>query len=381
MHPGHHWHAVVFVGLFAVAHLELRAQKCLTELGDVSTVSTALAKTSEPAVVFDIAARYGQSVVPALHRLSKPNRPLESPEGAAQAALAKLGDKGALEELMQELEGTQVREKRPAILKLGFAGTSETISILVSFLLTDNCRHCLDLGDASYDPRVFVHETLTAVLPNPPIEGRAFGDQYLPAWEAWWQNNKGHVTLTEPHRKLSDPNLRCLAVRAEWHDPEAVALFAEAGGPSAISVLQDLVHLGYKDELGSFNSVRGAARTALAMLGDSSEFDAIVQQLKSWDYVDALLKLRYVGTKHAVDAITMNIGEIAYITSNRIVPYDYDAQVRRHRNEFLSTLAQMAPGSPLTQKDLYTDHDVELWKDWWAKNKNKAELVQGVGRR
>jgi len=364
----------VFVASLGCSSGTLLAQKCVNELGDVATVSAQLATTKQSAVVLDIAARYGDLVVPALRKLSRPERPIESPEGAAQAALAKLGDKAALQELREELEGTRVREKRQAIWKLGFAATPETASMLMSFILTDNCKHCLSLGDTGEDPRVFVHEMLTRMLPNPPIERSTFTSNDLAVWQMWWQGNKGHLTMVEPHRKLADPNLRCLAIRAEWHRVEAVALLAEAAGASVMPVLRDLVRLGYKDELGTFNTVRGAARTALAMLGDRSEFDTIVQQLRSSDYVDALLKLRYIGTREAVEAITTNIGETAYITRNG-KPSDFEGQVRRHRNEFLTVLAQMVKDSPLKEKDSYSDQDVELWKSWWTKNRESAELV------
>jgi hypothetical protein len=163
-------------------------------------------------------------------------------------------------------------------------------------------------------------------------------------------------------------------MRAEWHRVEAVALLAEAGRTSVIPVLRDLVRLGYKDELGNFNTVPGAARTCLAMLGERSEFDAIVQELRSWDFVDALLKLRYIGTSEAVDAITVNLGETAYI-SRYGKPTDYDAKVTHRRKEFLTVLAQMVKDSPLTEKDSYSDRDVEQWKAWWAKNRERAELV------
>lgn len=369
------WEALIVLGLLGTVCLEARAQRCLIELGDTATVSVQLTTERQPSVVLDIAARYGELVVPALRKVSKPERPIESPEGAAQAALAKLGDKTALEELRQELEGTHVRWKDQAIRKLAFAGNPEAISILVSFLLNDNCEHCLDLGDTSEDPRILVHKYLTMILPNPPIEGRGFGDEYLPAWEAWWRSNRGHITLTEPHRKLADPELRCLAVRAEWNSAEAVALLAEEGGTPVIPVLRDLVQLGYKDEIGNFSTVRGAARTTLAMLGDRSEFDAIVQELKSSDYVDALFKLRYIGTRQAVDAVTMNIGEIGFITSDRLVPSDYKAQVERHRSQFMTVLAQMTKKPPLAEKDSYTDEDVEIWTAWWAKNRDHAELA------
>lgn len=366
--------ALAWVVLLSTVQTKLPAQSCVTELGDVATVSAQLAATGEPGVVLDIAARYGERVVPALRKLSKPERPIESPEGAAQAALAKLGDKDALEELRQELEGTSVREKRPAIWKLGFAATPETASMLISFLLTDNCKHCLHLGDTGEDPRVFVHEMLTRMLPNPPIERSTFTDSDLAVWKTWWQSNKERLTMVEPHRKLSDPNLRCLAIRAEWHRVEAVALLAEEGGTPVIPVLRGLVQLGYKDELGNFSTVRGAARTALAMLGDRSEFDAIVQELRSHDYVDALLKLRYIGTKAAVDVITINLGETTYITSDRN-SNDYKAQIKLRRNECLGTLSQMVRNSPLMEKDSYTEGDVELWKNWWAKNRDHAELA------
>ena len=178
--------------------------------------------------------------------------------------------------------------------------------------------------------------------------------------------------MPQPHDELSDPELRCLARRAEWRDPEAVAELAEKGGRAAIPALQDLVRLGCKDVPGNFNTVRGAARTALAMLGDRSEFNVIVQQLKTWDYVDALLKLRYIGTREAVDAITMNIGETGFLNNKETL---YQIQLQRQRNQFMACLGQMVKNFPLSSRDSYTDHDVEIWRSWWAKNGDHAELA------
>lgn len=178
------------------------------------------------------------------------------------------------------------------------------------------------------------------MLPNPPIERSAFSQSDLAVWKRWWLTNKGRVATVEVHSLFSDPNLRCLASRAEWQRVEAVALLAEEGGTAALPALRELVRLGYKDELGRFDSIPGAARTALAMLGERSEFEAIVQELLSWEYVDALLKLRYIGTKEAVDVITANLTDTAYMTKNGI-PYDYEGQLKRHRKEFLTVLSQM----------------------------------------
>ena len=171
------WRNALLLGaLLGTSRVEVGAQKCLTEMGDVATVSAQLATTKESSVVRHIAARYGESVMPALHKIASPEFPMETPAGAAQTALAKLGDKAAFQELRQELEGTRVRSKQSAIDKLAFVGTPEAISALVTFLLTDNCKHCMDLGDTSEDPRIFAHRALTMVLPNPPIERETFSD-------------------------------------------------------------------------------------------------------------------------------------------------------------------------------------------------------------
>lgn len=81
-------------------------------MGDVASVSAQLLTTNQSAVVFEIASRYGEQVTPALRKRAKSDRPIETPEGAAQAALAKLGDRTAVEQLKEELEGTSARAKR-----------------------------------------------------------------------------------------------------------------------------------------------------------------------------------------------------------------------------------------------------------------------------
>src|SRR5258708_5637657 len=141
----HRWNILACIALFSAVPGRLLAQKCLSELGDVAAVSAQLAIARQPAEVLEIASRYAELVVPALRKLSKPERPIESPEGAAQAALAKLGDKAAVEELREELEGARVRGKRQAIWKLGFVATPQPASMLIPFYLTYNFKHFLSL--------------------------------------------------------------------------------------------------------------------------------------------------------------------------------------------------------------------------------------------
>src|SRR5580704_5724446 len=111
------------------------AQHCPYGRVDVAALTAQMEHTKDPNVILRSTAIAGQAVLPVLHRLSKPRMSLETVAGAAQVSLAKLGDKNAMTELIDELNrGRAFNPPSSAIQMLLLVGNSKTITILLNYL-------------------------------------------------------------------------------------------------------------------------------------------------------------------------------------------------------------------------------------------------------
>lgn len=128
------------------------------------------------------------------------------------------------------------------------------------------------------------------------------------------------------------------------------------------------------------SNISGIAQISLAKLGNEKEFQQIVNELSSDDpfvQTDAFTKLGMVGNKRAVNIL----GE--YLFDNKspvaravVIP---KGEKRQGVLEFFSrshlaaqALAQIVVPPPTkTDPQLYTNEDIEKWRDWWEKNKGK----------
>src|SRR5580692_7577798 len=90
---------------------------------DISALKKAILTTDDRDVILMAAAIGQEEVLPELRKRMKPID-FQSPEGAAEAAAARLGDAKAI----QDLSALLIRERdRSAAKILGFAGTEQTL--------------------------------------------------------------------------------------------------------------------------------------------------------------------------------------------------------------------------------------------------------------
>ncbi len=115
-------------------------------------------------------------------------------------------------------------------------------------------------------------------------------------------------------------------------------------------------------------------RQALAKLGEKKYFDEIIAELESENYntrVNAIRELGYIGSKEAI----RKIAEFLYNTEN---PKSGSPGVEYTPYRFIAAtyLQKIVRDPPIRKKDfLYTEQNVQIWREWWEKNKHQYESL------
>jgi hypothetical protein len=328
-------------------------------------------------VIYRLAAIGGNPLIPALHRISKPDMPENDIPGAAQTSLARLGDQEALQQLEQEMNGTQ--HGGWATGKLLRAANYKAIAILMSFLvvhLNDSSLY-VNMGDYGSDVRYAIINGLAPSLRNPPSEPSGVPTVTLEKWAAWWEQNKGKPLTLVISSDLQDPYLQCLARKFEWGFPEAILDLGAAGNSQAIPALKKLTQMGdQRLRASGINTVRGRAQAALAKLGDPDEFKAIADELESPGCFDAVNKMQYIGGRKAVEALIESLKGANFLSAYP----DYKNDGRNapriksgHDQAITNTLAKMVASPPeITGKP----GSKKMWLAWWARNSETVPIIQ-----
>lgn len=100
--------------------------------------------------------------------------------------------------------------------------------------------------------------------------------------------------------------------------------------------------------------------TALAELGDTKEFGAIVAHLQTISFQTEIQKPQIIGGKDAVEALINSSNYFNTVWGGA----------------FLKALSQMLQNPPLPPNAEPSVQNIGMWKDWWAKNKNTARFVK-----
>jgi hypothetical protein len=328
-------------------------------------------------VIYRLAAIGGNSLIPALRRISEPGMPENDIPGAAQTSLARLGDEEALQQLGREMNGPN--HGGWATGKLLRAGDDKSIAILMTFLvahLTDNSLY-VDMGDTGSDVRYAIIDGLAPALLNPPTEPSGVPTVTLEKWAAWWQQNKGAPLTLVISTDLQDPYLQCLARKFEWGFPEAILDLGAAGNSQAMPALKKLTHIGdQRLRASGINTVRGRAQAALAKLGDPDEFKAIADELESPGCFDAVIKMQYIGGRKAVEALIESLKGANFLSEYPDYKNDGRNAPRMklgHDQAITNTLAKMLVSPPaITGKP----GSKRMWLAWWAQNSGTAQMIQ-----
>jgi HEAT repeat protein len=157
---------------------------------------------------------------------------------------------------------------------------------------------------------------------------------------------------------------------SEHGDRRAILELGRLGDKSAIPFLSRIAQQPDKQ----FHSAAANARMALAKLGLQSEFDGIVNELRSDDPAEqhnAVQKLEYINGPQAIRTLIGLLEYTEWRVGKRVlgpngeppkdkliyVPQSYAA---------MQALARIVPNPPVQPGTEPTDALVPVWRKWWA---------------
>ena len=360
-------------GLLLFCGPVLSAQACPhTNVYEAAPIDEVL-RASIPDVIFRYSAIAGDTIAPALQRLSKPDNAVGSIPGTAQVSLARLGDKTAIKELEEELNHPNSSSK--AIPKLVRVGTDSALSILMGYLSAHASDNSLyhNFGDHSSDVRRRLVEGLSQQLQIGPILPSGFFSASFQDWVKWWDQNKGKPIVLSISGDFRDPYLQCLARKVEWGFPDAIFDMVRTRDPQVLPVLGLLAKFG-NPKRRPFNlaTPQGRAQLGLAQLGDREELQTVEKELDLPGFGSAIEELRQLGGPVAVSALINDLDSPNYLPEYKAAQ-GYERLANEHNQAIEDALATMVVSPPETQ---VTPKRAKQWQAWWAKNRDSAQFVK-----
>lgn len=153
--------------------------------------------------ILELGSLGDKSVVPVLRGiLSRASHRNYGGEAAnAQMALAKLGEKQQLKEILAEFDSDDPALQDDAIKKLTYVGGNESVRALVKLLDDKQWRKGKDgagpkgeppMDKVFYSPRyILAMKALAQIVPNPPVPPQSEPtEKDLPKWREWWKQNQ-----------------------------------------------------------------------------------------------------------------------------------------------------------------------------------------------
>jgi hypothetical protein len=330
---------------------------------DVEVLKKVILTTPDPKLVLIAAAIGQQQVLPALRLRMEPVDP-STPEGAAEAAAARLGDQGAVSQLKRLLE----QRDTAAAKILGYAGTEQTLRIGFDYLLEHEndpsaFKIVTDVPDYGPGARFALFAALN-------VEGLPSPNDSFASWVAWWKSNQKTFKVTPPSLMLPDATLQCYGRIAEWDIGEGVRELYSADGKDALPVIEHYAKRGdQKIPWSSLRTTRGSAQAVLAKAGDEASFKAIVTELsRSGNGID---KLTYIGDSRSVEVLLNALGPDFFHLPFRAFSEDEAGKMQQLIFHALSSLVKNPPLPPDASATL---ENVEAWRAWWQKTKGTVEF-------
>jgi hypothetical protein len=326
---------------------------------------------------------------------------------AARTAMAKLGDDNYR-------AGLDLRS-------LSFVGDDRALATLIEFLIAHDQDPAMlqDFGDYQSDQRDGILQDIDTIRRRrraPDLPMADYSDAGIVQWKAYLEKHKGEPLTFPAYPNVDDRYLRCLARRVDWGYPDAILAIAAKGGDAARRSLQQFPRLEKPEAMGfaastPFNThwadIQGNLQVALAQLGDDEMFEQIVAELSGATAYESVRKLEFIGGRRAVDALVKALdvpeGVVqkargqgpgcgngpAYCHARWRDFYKpiwgtivYSAQIDREscftetfHECLLYALGKMVKDPPVAPGAEATVQNVGKWKEWWAKNREHAELV------
>jgi hypothetical protein len=353
------------------------AQSCAKQWS-VPALAELMKRSADSGVIYRACAIQGRELLPVLHEITKPGAYILTAAGAAQVCLARLGDGVALEQLKNELNGQKSNEN--AIYKLARVRTDESLGILMDYLIRyehDRSR-VLDMGDVGYDPLYMIVLQLKQIVPKgPDYDAATTYPMQLQKWREWWELRGNRELFPSVEKRFSGNAYRqCLGRKVDWGLADALLDLDNSDKEGALTgFFRDLVGPG-PSEVSEFHTVRGNAQTILAIRGDKQEFEKIIAELNTTQYVDAIPKLLYMGNLKSAGALieSMDLTNFLAASKKTLTKQTYDNEANRYLKFVFAALAAMVKTRPVTAQAPPTKENIELWKQWWKKGPT-AEIL------
>ena len=164
------------------------------------------AHKGDNSAILKIGREGDESLIPTLKLIkqSSSNRNFGSVYCNAQMAMAKLGDKESMAEIVAELDNDDPMFQNHAIAKLAYVGNAKAIEMLLSLLRNDSPRTMkgydpsnrgpdgeLPQGKIIYLPvNIIAMKALAEIIPNPIVTlGKEPTQIEIKQWLEWWKEN------------------------------------------------------------------------------------------------------------------------------------------------------------------------------------------------
>jgi hypothetical protein len=353
------------------------AQSCAKQWS-VPALTDLMKRSADPGVIYRACAIQGRGLLPVLHEITKPGAYRLTAAGAAQVCLARLGDGVALEQLKEELDKQKSNEN--AIYKLARVRTAASVGILMDYLIRyehDRSR-ILDMGDVGYDPLYMIVLQLKQIVPKgPDYDAATTYPMELQKWREWWEQRGNRELFPSVEKRFTGNGYRqCLGRKVDWGLADALLDLDNSDKEGALTgFFRDLAGPG-PAEVSAFHTVRGNAQTILAKRGDKQEFEKIIAELNSTQYVEAIPKLLYMGNLKSVGVLIESMDLVNFLAAGRktLTKQTYDNEANRYLTFVFAELAAMVKTPPVTAQAPPTKENIERWKQWWKKGQTIESL-------
>jgi hypothetical protein len=373
--------------------------------------------------LYGLASVAGEEALPALRKIASwptdaaPGNYCQRWVSASRVALAKLGD----ETYRQELDAA-FRNPKTRFLplgELGIVGDDQALRSLIEYLIqhaTDPSMYH-DFGDYGSDTREGLLQEIDMIRRRrrvPDLPAADFSPAGILQWKEYLEKHKDQQLTFPVYPNVSDPYLKCLARKVEWGYPDAILAIAAFGRESALPILRQFPPpskgepMGFASSFGSlfehggtWANIQGNTQVGLAQLGDPEMFEQIVSELSDKTAYEAVRKLEFIGGKSAVNALVHSLDlteEVAkkvqglptpiesFMPIWKAGPVPVKGEIEQetcipfsshpYQGCVMGVLALMVKNPPLPPNAKLTKENIQIWKDWWAKNKDQVEFVQ-----
>jgi hypothetical protein len=180
--------------------------------------------------------------------------------------------------------------------------------------------------------------------------------------------NKALDFLMDIENKMIDKGITAALIeQLDKGNGKAARILGKSGNTSLIPVLEKY--------LGKNVGMTINVRQSLAKLGEKKYLNEIMAELESESYntcVNAIRELGYIGNKEAI----RKIAEFLFNTEN---PKSGSPGVEYTPYRFIAaeTMQKIISNPPVRKKvaGLYSEEDIQLWRNWWQKNKHQYESL------